>query len=48
MKQKQITVTMRALSQIKSPKLIAEIIQPLTERAVEPDRAMHKLDGWGC
>ena len=29
----------------KSPKLITEIIQPLTEREMAPDRAMQTLDG---
>ena len=38
------TVAMRAYLQIKSPKLITEIIQPLTEREVEPDRAVEILD----
>ena len=36
------------LSQMKSPKLKTEIIQPLTEREVESDRAMQTLDSKGC
>ena len=42
---KQITVVMRSNSQMKSPKIIIDIIQPLTEREAEPDRAMQTLDG---
>ena len=34
-------------SQIKSPKLAAKIIQPLTERKTTTDRAMQALDCWG-
>ena len=34
-------------SQMKSPKLIIEIIQSLTERGMAPDRAMQTLDGQG-
>ena len=47
LEQKQTTVVMRAYSQTKSPKLITEIIQPLTEREAEPDRATQTLDGQG-
>ena len=32
-------------SQMKSPKLLTEIIQPLTERETAPDKAMQILDG---
>ena len=31
----------------KKPKLITEIIQPLTEREAEPGRAMKTHDGYG-
>ena len=34
-----------AYSKMKSPKLIIEIIQPLSKREVDPDRAMQILDG---
>ena len=33
---------------MKSPKLTAEIIQPLIESDTEPDRAAQTLDGYGC
>ena len=46
--QKQKTVAMRAYLQMKSPKLVTEIIQPLTERETEPDRVMQKSDGQCC
>ena len=36
---------MRAYSQMKSPKLIIEIIQPLPKRETEPERVMQTLDG---
>ena len=45
--QKQITAVMRAYSQMKSPNLIIEIIQSLTENGEAPDRAMQTLDGRG-
>ena len=38
-------VAMKAYLQSKSPRLITEIIQPLTERETVPDRAMQMLDG---
>ena len=38
---------MRAYSQMRSPKLITEIIQPLKEKEAEPDRADHALDSQG-
>ena len=41
-------VVMRAYSQMKSPKLITEIIQPLTERETAPERAMQTIDSQGC
>ena len=40
MKIKQIIVAMRTYLEMKSPELTTEIIQPLTKRKVEPDRAM--------
>ena len=45
MRQKQTIVAMTANSQTKSPKLLTEIIQPLTEREMAPDKAMQILDG---
>ena len=42
---KQRTVAMKTYLQMKSLKLITEIIQPLTEREAELDRAMQILDG---
>ena len=33
---------------MNSPKLITEIIQPLAEREVEPDRSTQTLDSQGC
>ena len=36
---------MRAYFHMKRLKLTTEITQPLTERAVEPDRAMQTLQG---
>ena len=37
----------RAYLQVKIPKLITEIIQPLTEREAEPESAMQTLDRQG-
>ena len=45
MKQKQKTVAMQAYLQMKSPKLITEIIQPLTDRKMAPVKPMETLDG---
>ena len=42
---KHKSVAMRAYFHMKSLKLTTEITQPLTERAVEPDRAMQTLQG---
>ena len=41
-------VAISAYLQMKSPKLITEIIQPWTEREAEPNIAMQILDGQGC
>ena len=45
LKQNQTRVAMRAYSQMKNPKLVTELIQPLTEMETAPDRAMQTLDG---
>ena len=42
-----ITVAMTAYSQMTSPKTTVDIIQPLTEKEVEPDKATQTLDGGG-
>ena len=46
-RQKQTIVAMRAYLQMKLPKLITGIIQPLTKRETAQDRAMQTLDGQG-
>ena len=40
---KQTTVATRAYLQTKSPKIMTEIIKPLTEWEAEPDRATQNL-----
>ena len=45
LKQKQITVAMRAYLQMKSPKQITDLIQPLIEKELASDRAMQTVDG---
>ena len=47
MKQKQTIVAIKAYLQTKNPKLITEIIQPLAEREMAPDKAMQTFDGSG-
>ena len=47
MRQKQKTVAIRAYSKLKSPRLITEIIKPLTERKTALNIAMQILDGQG-
>ena len=47
LKQKQKTVAMRAIFQMKNPKLVKEIIQPLREREVDLDRAAQTLERHG-
>ena len=47
LEEKQTTVAIRASLQMKSPKLITEIIQPLTEREMAPGRNMQTLDSQG-
>ena len=41
------TVAIKTCSQMKSLKLITQIIQPLTERRAEADRVLQILDGQG-
>ena len=45
LKQKQITVRRKACFLMKSPKLIMDLTQPLTEKGAVAERAMQILDG---